>query len=307
MATDGGGDGGGASPAAADPAGGELQLRRLFREIDTDGGGTLARSEVGALASAMGEPLSALELDEAMAAMDADGSGEVDFDELKAWFAQQQHAGGGGDKLQALLRQRLPRNRVECERELVRVLSSARRDVLKELGFVVVEGAGGGGALLAAGGLLDGAERRRRRAVLLRAPAASAHPLQPLALAHRSQREVGASWSCRLGRPVRARVLELLKPICDASGSTCLCSAYGRVLMSRRCQPSAESAGLPGLQLRWCLCHERTKQARLSGGDSPAAAEHVAQLFRSIDADGSETLERDEIAQLVQVRLCARP
>jgi hypothetical protein len=85
----------------------EVKLRKLFDEIDLDGGGTLDREEVAALAIRMGSPLTDVELDEAMADMDEDGSGDVDFGELKSWFARFTSGGasGGGGKLAAMMRQ----------------------------------------------------------------------------------------------------------------------------------------------------------------------------------------------------------
>jgi hypothetical protein len=41
--------------------------------------------EIAKLAARMGSRMSAAELGEAMAEMDADGSGEIDFDEFSAW------------------------------------------------------------------------------------------------------------------------------------------------------------------------------------------------------------------------------
>ena len=62
-------------------------LREVFDLVDVDGGGTLDREEVGALADFFGEvAMSEAQIDEAMAEMDEDGSGEVDFDEFRAWY-----------------------------------------------------------------------------------------------------------------------------------------------------------------------------------------------------------------------------
>jgi len=41
----------------------------------------------------MGHPLSERELDNAMAAMDADGGGDVDFDEFSDWFTEMKAKG----------------------------------------------------------------------------------------------------------------------------------------------------------------------------------------------------------------------
>ena len=67
----------------------------LFCEADADGSGGLDRDEVKTLARQLGYPLSAVELDEAMAEMDTDGGGTVEFDEFLAWFRRIQDAGGG--------------------------------------------------------------------------------------------------------------------------------------------------------------------------------------------------------------------
>lgn len=73
-------------PLSPDGSAMARKLRRLFTATDTDGGGTLSQTELGSLCADMGVELSALELQEAMFVMDADGSGEVDFDEFAAWF-----------------------------------------------------------------------------------------------------------------------------------------------------------------------------------------------------------------------------
>ena len=62
------------------------QLKEVFTNADTDGGGTLDRDEIAALAVKLGKRLSKKELDEAMKDMDEDDSNEVDFDEFKAWW-----------------------------------------------------------------------------------------------------------------------------------------------------------------------------------------------------------------------------
>ena len=47
----------------------------------------LEREEIASLALEMETPLTDRELDVAMATMDADNSGEVDFDEFSEWYA----------------------------------------------------------------------------------------------------------------------------------------------------------------------------------------------------------------------------
>lgn len=68
------------------PAQAEGRARAIFAELDADGGGTLDQREVAAMAERLGAPLRKRELEEAMAAMDEDGSGEVDIDEFLLWF-----------------------------------------------------------------------------------------------------------------------------------------------------------------------------------------------------------------------------
>jgi hypothetical protein len=61
-------------------------IKDLFFETDNDGSGLLDRSEVKQLAIMLGQKLNSKELDIAMAEIDKDGSGEVDFDEFFAWW-----------------------------------------------------------------------------------------------------------------------------------------------------------------------------------------------------------------------------
>ena len=72
------------------------EARQLFDEIDVDGGGTLDRAEIKQLTKRLGNRLSEKQLHEAMMEMDADGSGEVAFDEFVAWWKGYQDRGGGG-------------------------------------------------------------------------------------------------------------------------------------------------------------------------------------------------------------------
>ena len=68
----------------------ETMAELLFSEIDEDGSGTLERDEIDALAKQLGRPLSSDELDAAMAEMDADGGGDVDFPEFLEWYKRSQ-------------------------------------------------------------------------------------------------------------------------------------------------------------------------------------------------------------------------
>ena len=64
----------------------EQYFREMFNSIDVDGSGTLDRAEVAQLSVKLGRELRKLELDAAMAEMDPDGDGSVDFNEFKTWF-----------------------------------------------------------------------------------------------------------------------------------------------------------------------------------------------------------------------------
>ena len=52
-------------------------LRQVFDSIDTDGNGVLDRDEVLTMSTRLGQDMSEQQCDEAMAAMDVDGDGEV--------------------------------------------------------------------------------------------------------------------------------------------------------------------------------------------------------------------------------------
>ena len=65
------------------------KVRLVFDTMDVDGNSTLDRSEISELGEAiMGESMTEEQLDAAMAVMDADGSGEVDFDEFLTWWTE---------------------------------------------------------------------------------------------------------------------------------------------------------------------------------------------------------------------------
>jgi calmodulin len=65
---------------------GEALLQQLFESADDDGSGLLEREEVRKVMLELGYDLSQDELDAAMAEMDADGSGGVDYDEFAKWW-----------------------------------------------------------------------------------------------------------------------------------------------------------------------------------------------------------------------------
>lgn len=60
--------------------------RKIFDEFDADNSGALDESEIATMCAKMGKKLSKKGLAAAMADMDGDGSGEVDFDEFNAWW-----------------------------------------------------------------------------------------------------------------------------------------------------------------------------------------------------------------------------
>ena len=69
-----------------------LGARAWFDKIDADGSGELDREELAALyKEARGEKLSKKQLKTAMAEMDTDGSGSIDFAEFEGWL-QRLHA-----------------------------------------------------------------------------------------------------------------------------------------------------------------------------------------------------------------------
>ena len=77
---------GGGNLLGAQKFAGEVRLMELFREIDSDGSGSLERDEVAQLSKKLGRLLTPVELNEAMMAMDGDGSNSVDMEEFKSWW-----------------------------------------------------------------------------------------------------------------------------------------------------------------------------------------------------------------------------
>jgi hypothetical protein len=70
------------------------QCRKLFDQVDDDGSGLLDIDEIPKLAALLGLRLTPEQKEAAMQEMDADGSGEVDFEEFWKWW---QETGGADD------------------------------------------------------------------------------------------------------------------------------------------------------------------------------------------------------------------
>ena len=70
-------------------------VQEAFDTVDVDKSGTLDRHEVRKLSESLGRPVDDTELAQMMDAMDADGSGEVNFQEFYAWFTQVGDQAGG--------------------------------------------------------------------------------------------------------------------------------------------------------------------------------------------------------------------
>ena len=257
-------------------------LRQLFAELDTDQSGALDRAEIAQLAEKMGAPMTEHELDGAMAEMDSDGSGDVDIDELETWFSTRKTS----FPLKELLQKRLPTNDTGLERELLRIMKGARDSTLETAKFVPLDD------------VALGISHRRRRAIIPTVPTGHARALQPAAYAFRSQAQIGKSWSKMIDGDVKARLLEIIAPLCKKEPTGCCCAVYDRVI-SRRYKPEP---GVPGLELQLCLCKERTEQAQRASGGGAASNELIQKLFGEIDADQSGTLDREEI-KLLALRL----
>ena len=63
------------------------ELRDTFEIFDSDQSGSLDREQIGQLLSVIGVEVGAEELDEAYAAMDADGNGSIEFLEFAGYYA----------------------------------------------------------------------------------------------------------------------------------------------------------------------------------------------------------------------------
>lgn len=78
----------------------------VFADIDIDGSGTLEAKELDMAARKLGVVLTQKQIDTAFAAMDADGNGDVDFQEFFVWFKELQkeglHGRGGWAQVAAM-------------------------------------------------------------------------------------------------------------------------------------------------------------------------------------------------------------
>lgn len=68
--------------------GGEEECRAAFALFDADSSGTIDKDELRALAAELGADLSATEACAVMREIDTDGSGEIDVDEFTAWWTK---------------------------------------------------------------------------------------------------------------------------------------------------------------------------------------------------------------------------
>ena len=67
-------------PTTEDP---DRELKDAFKVFDTDGSGSISRSEMKKLLKKLGQTLSDAELDAMMDEVDTDKNGEIDFEEFK--------------------------------------------------------------------------------------------------------------------------------------------------------------------------------------------------------------------------------
>ena len=99
----------------------EKVVRDAFELYDTDNSGWIDRAELKAmLTQELCEPITELELDQAMLAIDLDGNGQIEFQELLLWMAKEVLNGGKTSTKITLLRKSLrARRRIRKLREIV--------------------------------------------------------------------------------------------------------------------------------------------------------------------------------------------
>ena len=96
------------APAAAPPAPAISEevlasYKEAFSVFDKDGSGTVSTSELGEMMSALGQNLSAEELDAIVVEVDANRSGEIDFDEFCACMQKAKEGGATTPKLAVIV------------------------------------------------------------------------------------------------------------------------------------------------------------------------------------------------------------
>jgi len=76
-----------------------MLMRNAFDALDEDHSGKIDAGELGSLSAELGQPMEAHEVAEVLTEIDADNSGQVDFNEFKAyWAVCKQSAADGGEQ-----------------------------------------------------------------------------------------------------------------------------------------------------------------------------------------------------------------
>jgi len=91
------------APAPAISAEALASYKEAFSVFDKDGSGTVSTSELGEMMSALGQNLSAEELDAIVVEVDANRSGEIDFDEFCACMQKAKEGGATTPKLAVIV------------------------------------------------------------------------------------------------------------------------------------------------------------------------------------------------------------
>ncbi|XP_053380399.1 uncharacterized protein LOC123564203, partial [Mercenaria mercenaria] len=76
-----------------------LEFREAFRLFDKDGSGTISTKELGIVMKTLGETKSDAELAKIIAEVDADGNGEIDFNEYLEMMANRMSYNGSADQI----------------------------------------------------------------------------------------------------------------------------------------------------------------------------------------------------------------